>query len=64
LGAALGTGESAVAFSGSLVVYAGTLGFMFGWLGTRTWVARLVTAPDADKDHSELDDAAAAGAKG
>lgn len=54
LGAALGTGESAAAFAGCLVVFAGGLGFIFGWLGARTWIAWLLKGPDTEtSDRSE-----------
>lgn len=44
----LATGPSATAFVGSLVVFGATFGFMFGWLSTRAWVARMLTAADDD----------------
>lgn len=56
-GEALGTGPSATAFAASLIIFATALGFMFGWLGTRTWVARLVTATDAEADQKARDKA-------
>lgn len=43
---ALGTGSSGVAFVGALVTYSAAVGFMFGWLATRMWVAWAIAAVD------------------
>jgi hypothetical protein len=45
LATALGTGESGSVFAGALVIYALAVGFWFGWLTTRVWVALMLTLP-------------------
>jgi hypothetical protein len=43
---ALGVGDSATAFVGALVIYGAALGFMFGWLTARVWIAWTIAALD------------------
>ena len=43
---ALGAGSSGVAFVGALETYSIAIGFMFGWLTTRMWVAWAIAAAD------------------
>lgn len=48
----LGAGSSGVAFVGALVTYSTAIGFMFGWLATRMWVAWAITAVDVSASES------------
>jgi hypothetical protein len=48
----LGVGSSGAAFVGALVTYSTAIGFMFGWLATRMWVAWAIAAVDVSASES------------
>jgi hypothetical protein len=55
MGPALGSGASATAFAGSVVIYFGVLGFVLGWLATRLLLGKALS--DADRATALLDEA-------
>jgi hypothetical protein len=48
----LGVGRSGTAFVGALVTYSTAIGFTFGWLATRMWVAWAIAAVDVSASES------------
>jgi hypothetical protein len=52
VGDSLGVGDSGVIFAGATILFGLTAGFILGWLATRTWVGRMLTAADGDGDHA------------
>jgi hypothetical protein len=48
VGGSLGVGDSGVIFTGATILFGLTAGFILGWLATRTWVGRMLTAADDD----------------
>ena len=47
----LGIADSSPAFVGALVIYGAALGFMYGWLAARVWIAWTIAALDRGDSH-------------